>query len=414
MNGQWSNGIVRVIGIVLLLAVTVSAGGSQIAIGQGDFVASLDPVQGLIQHHAANAGPDDWQTVTTRQQVSEGDAVRTDARGLATLTFFEGVQVEIRPGSQIVVNRLSVTDDTVTFQIGLTMLVGEAIHHVERIVGPESSYEVTTPGASLVVRGTEFFTRVSTVGVTDVSVIEGAVAVIGLNPARVVTGEFVAEAGQTVTISAVGDVVEPGKTSMTLPDRPDEAELALRSCGDGICQPEEEERCIADCAELPNCGDGECNPQEDEDPVTCPADCLPPDVSGEPVNFHWFWAERRCDIDPLPPVRGAVLMQWGVGCFDSAAHANAHPHPADYQLTVDGQAWDMGGLRQTGVYTSDPYCPWSWGFELGPLLLPPGQHTLTLTETITDTWTTLGAGNRGRNAGDVVTLQCEVEVVRGR
>lgn len=125
---------------------------------------------------------------------------------------------------------------------------------------------------------------------------------------------------------------------------------------------------------------------------------------GEPDDSRIFIAWHNGTCEPTPALTSPISFDWGVGCFDSAAHANAHPYPADYQLWLDREPMDMGGLQQVGPFPSDPYCPWAWGFTLPSRVIAPGEHTLTIEETITDTWSALN-GN-GRNAGEQVTLTC--------
>ena len=80
---------------VLLAAINQYAAGA-------DSVASLDPVQGVIQYDPAETPGEDWQIVTQRQLVSVGDRVRTNMDGVALLTFFTGVESEILPNTVIV------------------------------------------------------------------------------------------------------------------------------------------------------------------------------------------------------------------------------------------------------------------------------------------------------------------------
>lgn len=133
-------------------------------------------------------------------------------------------------------------------------------------------------------------------------------------------------------------------------------------------------------------------------------------VHEEPAmaSLHFLWGSMVCVLTPAEVISEPLHIYWGIGCFDSQAHANMHPHPADYQLMVDGQAWDMSGLHQTGPHRHPPYCPWGWSFHMDPIELEPGKHTLTLVETVTDTWSGVSGG---RNAGEVVTLSCTVEIV---
>src|SRR3990172_4268345 len=87
-------------------------------------LATLNPVQGLIQYRPANADPAAWRTVTDRILVGQGDFIRTDALGLAELTFFEGLLTEILPNTVVMVSELAQPDQD-SYQVTLDMLVGD-------------------------------------------------------------------------------------------------------------------------------------------------------------------------------------------------------------------------------------------------------------------------------------------------
>ncbi len=97
-------------GLLLLVVPGAASLPAQAALpialrAQENPLASLDPVQGLVQYQALDEDPRDpqkWHTVTERILVSEGDRIRTDGVGLAYLTFFEGIQSEIGPSTLVV------------------------------------------------------------------------------------------------------------------------------------------------------------------------------------------------------------------------------------------------------------------------------------------------------------------------
>ena len=404
-------------GVVVIVAVFAGLAWSPgTAAAQSGDVAALTPMQGLVQLQQEREPGADWRTVTEPELVQEGNAIRTGGRGLAVLTFFEGLETEILPDSVVEVGRLRIEAlaEDGPFEISLAVVAGNTLHRVNAMMDAEARYEVRTPSAVIAVRGTEFWTSVTPDGATTISAVEGSVSVTGVNAAGEMMQAITLEAGTTVTAEPSGEL-GPVTEIRDLPPRPEEAAIAAETCGNGVCEPREEEVCPLDCRELPGCGDGECDRAAGEDTLLCPADCSLPVVVleplatiGEAVYLHFFWGEMRCDLDPdVEVVTTPIVMYWGIGCFDSAAHASAHPHPADYQLMVDGQPWSMGSLRQDGPNPHNPYCPWGWNFEMGPVTLTPGSHTLTLVETATDTWS---GESGGRDAGTVATLTCELTV----
>jgi hypothetical protein len=108
-------------------------------------------------------------------------------------------------------------------------------------------------------------------------------------------------------------------------------------------------------------------------------------------------------------ITNPVSFNWGLGCFDSPASASAHPHPAVYQLFVDGAPLDMSVLQQHGPENHAPICPWGWGFYYPAITLTPGEHTLTLNQTLTDSWQDTSGGGE---AGSTNTMGCTINVVR--
>ncbi|MBN1563380.1 MAG: hypothetical protein JXA10_06055, partial [Anaerolineae bacterium] len=112
-----------VLGVMVGVVVSVPMDQSRAQAGP---LATLDPVSGLVQHQTAFANPQDpaaWQTVIAPLLVNEGDRIRTDAAGLAYLTFFEGIQTEIRANTFVVVSTLDLPADG-SVNISLDVLVG--------------------------------------------------------------------------------------------------------------------------------------------------------------------------------------------------------------------------------------------------------------------------------------------------
>jgi hypothetical protein len=380
-----------------LTAVFVLAAFLITGVGQAQDSATLDPIQGLVQRRGMVS--EDWETIVQRILVDVGDWVQTDGAGLAELTFFDGVLSQILPNSLIQVAERTAADNG-QFQVTLDLLAGQTFNRVDRVLDAESRYSIRTPGALMTVRGTAFWVNVAPDGITTVIVEEGTVEVSDL-------GGGVSSsvgAGESVTVSPEGKF-GPVRHNATPPDFPPEAELVSASCGDLRCGIGE--RCAADCDLPPHCGDEVCQPDEGESPLTCAKDCV---YSGERTSYlHFYWGGMTCEFTPAPPVTSPIVFTWGIGCFDTAESASEHPHPADYQLIIDGQAWDMGGLQQNGPNRHDPDCPWGWNYSIGPIVLEPGPHTMSLIENCVDTWY---AESGGHTAGTSAQLDCAALVIR--
>ena len=135
---------------VLLLALPAYA-------RQSDPLASLEPVQGLVQIQTAEGA---WETVTETILVAEGDIIRTSGDGLAYLTFFDGAETEIGPSTLVVVSTLDLPDDG-TVDITLDVLVGTTLTNIDVALDASDRFEIHTPGATAVVRGTRWLTVVA-------------------------------------------------------------------------------------------------------------------------------------------------------------------------------------------------------------------------------------------------------------
>jgi YVTN family beta-propeller protein len=100
------------------------------------------------------AGAEDWQNVPMRQEVKVGDRARTGPSAAARLVYFEGTVTELGPQTGILVQRLepSATGNIITT---LVQSAGTALHRVVGLVDPAARFEVETPAATALIRGTD-------------------------------------------------------------------------------------------------------------------------------------------------------------------------------------------------------------------------------------------------------------------
>lgn len=262
-------------------------------------IASLDPVQGLVQQQTSGDDPADpaaWQTVTARILIAEGDRIRTGSDGLAYLTFFEGIDSEIGADTLVVVSTLDLPDDQdASFNLTMDVLVGSTITNVEAVLDTNDRFEIHTPSATAAVRGTRWWTVVQPDGTATFSTERGMVHIFP-HPPRMVGAAAVAPApapdqnGEEAVASVTSDLTAGRSLSadrfgglraldrFTPPERPRPAAIAERTCGDGLCRPRERATCPADCvtsASLPSCGNGICESGAGEGLLTCGEDCGP-------------------------------------------------------------------------------------------------------------------------------------------
>ena len=138
--------------------------------------ASLTVIEGQV--FVRLAGSEDWQPVAEAVTVAAGDTAKTGADGRAILTFFEGSESVLDPGTEMTVQTLKISGDQ-PFDIKLRLWLGSTWHSVQKFYGSESRYEVDTPSATLVARGTKWWVSVDDQGDTRAKIIEGKVDIQG-------------------------------------------------------------------------------------------------------------------------------------------------------------------------------------------------------------------------------------------
>jgi hypothetical protein len=136
--------------------------------------ATLAQVIGTVE--IMPAGSDNWLPVSAGERVQEGDRVRTHSLSAATLVFFDESTTDLEAGTEIAVTQMSSqrSGDRV---IVLYQALGQTYNHVRRSPDIASRFEIETPAAVTMVRGTEFALTVEGDGTTRVVVVEGVVDV---------------------------------------------------------------------------------------------------------------------------------------------------------------------------------------------------------------------------------------------
>jgi hypothetical protein len=107
--------------------------------------------------------------VPAESEVSVGNVIRTDANGFAAIEYPDGSIARVDANSLFTVRKLTVDGGKRIIEAHLD--VGRTFHRVAKVSGTENRYEVTTPNAVAVVRGTEFIAEYDPV--THISTIKG-------------------------------------------------------------------------------------------------------------------------------------------------------------------------------------------------------------------------------------------------
>ena len=180
--------------ILALLIPLVGCGGGGPAVP-----CKISSVTGTVR--VLKNGSTNPVNATNGMELAVGDTITTGNNGSANLTFFDGSVMEIKANSEILVNELS-TASTGSTSVGLKELVGSTVNRVAKLVDSSSKYEVDTPAAAAVVRGTVFDMLVKQNGNTTLKTEEGSVSFTAGNQTWIVKAGFQSTA-------AVGENASP-------------------------------------------------------------------------------------------------------------------------------------------------------------------------------------------------------------
>jgi len=153
--------------------------------------------------------------VSVEAIVGVGDIIRTDDTGQARITFFaDGTDTELLPNTEYRIEQFEGNDEQ--FNLSVSVLAGQTLQRLSRIVDANSSYDVNTPAMALAARGTTFEIRVENSGRSAMLVSEG---VVEADDTAEVPAEFGIRAAEN---SGLSDVVRASSF--------DELDAALDGC----------------------------------------------------------------------------------------------------------------------------------------------------------------------------------------
>lgn len=104
------------------------------------------------------------------------DRVRTGGSSHALITFYDGSSVELEPATELRVDEVTPTSEG-AITIRMTQTAGRSWSAVGKLLHPSSRYEIQTPAATILVRGTGFEVRIARDGRTSVAATDGEVRV---------------------------------------------------------------------------------------------------------------------------------------------------------------------------------------------------------------------------------------------
>jgi len=120
------------------------------------------------------------EKITGTVIIEEGDSVRTGNDSWALVTFEDGSTVELEPNTEISIKELTDTAITVWQEVGRTW------SGIKKLVGPLTDFELETPSAGAVVRGTLVETVVERIGDTIAACFEGTIEVTAQGVTQIV------------------------------------------------------------------------------------------------------------------------------------------------------------------------------------------------------------------------------------
>lgn len=162
--------------VVLLVAAVLLVTGGGLALGQFRTAASstvLDVYTGTVE--VAHSGGD-FADANDGQILGAGDRVRTGADGEALITFFDGSTLSLDPSSLVSIDELAVQRGG-PISIVVMQSAGRTWSSVQKLVHPDSRYEVRTPALAATVRGTAFVVDLEDEDTHTVQTSEGLVRV---------------------------------------------------------------------------------------------------------------------------------------------------------------------------------------------------------------------------------------------
>jgi len=163
--------------LLIAIAISLAMYSIPILLGQSDTLDSRCTLSVLLGYaDVQSPGAKNWQTGADGMTLEVGSRVRTKDDSQAMLTFFEGTTIKLQPGTDIEIEKVKGSDDKST-EIVLKQWLGKTWSRVVKKIDPGSRYEIKTPSAYALVRGTMFETEVDKSGTTEVRTTEGLVGV---------------------------------------------------------------------------------------------------------------------------------------------------------------------------------------------------------------------------------------------
>ena len=166
---------------------TVNTTKQQISGGITPKTAQLQNLQGWVEFQTETG---DWSPAMPDLLITAGQHVRTGKLSSASLLFNDGSQANLLADSEIALNELNVQKSGKARTIVMTQVSGESNHQVIPNKRSDSRYEVLTPSGAGLAKGTEFRVVLTPEQTAYYYVLDGVVAVSGMNTTVLVNPGF--------------------------------------------------------------------------------------------------------------------------------------------------------------------------------------------------------------------------------
>jgi hypothetical protein len=138
-------------------------------------VCTLNILSGDVK--VLTAGIYMWEQAEDGMALEPGSRIKTGENSYASLTFTEGTTTSIEPDTDLIIDQLGNGDSVQANSILLKQRSGKTWNQVAKRSEDDSSFQIQTTSASIVVYGTLFSTEIDESGTTLVQTAEGLVNV---------------------------------------------------------------------------------------------------------------------------------------------------------------------------------------------------------------------------------------------
>lgn len=166
---------------------TVDTTKQQFPAGITPKTAQLQNLQGWVEFQTETG---DWAPAMPDLLITAGQHVRTGKLSSASLRFNDGSQTTLLADSEIALDELNVQKSGKARTIVMTQVSGESNHQVIPNKRSDSRYEVLTPSGAGLAKGTEFRVVLTPEQTAYYYVLDGVVAVSGMNTTVLVNPGF--------------------------------------------------------------------------------------------------------------------------------------------------------------------------------------------------------------------------------